>query len=141
MVAGRKEASAPASPMRSPKAGGGAPAARRTNLAVEPATSGRADPLVPGPVLAKLAHRHPEVARALQELAASGKVTGTRAGKISARVDPGVFAAAAQRFGLQESQVSEVVNASLAVAAAPDKFKEWFRAERDRIPDDFELAI
>ncbi len=46
-------------------------------------------------------------------LAAEGKVACARSAKISVRVDPGVLAAAAARFGMAESDVSDVVNASL----------------------------
>jgi hypothetical protein len=33
------------------------------------------------------------------------------------------------------------VNASLALAAAPDRFKTWLRETKDTLPDDFELAV
>ncbi len=89
----------------------------------------------------KLRLGHPEVQRALDQLAAEGKATGARSTKISARVDPGIFAAAAARLGLAEGDVSDVVNASLAVAAAPDRFKAWLRNSAGTLPDDFELAI
>jgi hypothetical protein len=89
----------------------------------------------------KLRLRHPEVQQALDQLAAEGKATGARSTKISARVDPGIFAAAAARLGLAEGDVSDVVNASLAVAAAPDRFKAWLRNSAGTLPDDFELAI
>ena len=82
-----------------------------------------------------------DVVRALEHLVASGQASGNRSLKISARVDPGVFAAAAQRFNLPEDQVSEVINAALAIVAKRDTFKEWWRAKRDPLPDDFELAI
>ncbi|HEY1935995.1 MAG TPA: hypothetical protein VGG99_28650 [Acetobacteraceae bacterium] len=81
------------------------------------------------------------VSRALAELAAAGKLTGQRSEKISARVDPGVMQAAAARLGLRRDDVSAVVNAALAVAAAPDRFKTWLRTTEDTLPDDFELAI
>ncbi len=90
---------------------------------------------------AMLAARDPAIGRALTALAAEGKVAGARSAKISVRVDPGVLAAAAARFGMAESDVSDVVNASLAVAAAPDRFKEWLRDPGEPLPDDFELAI
>jgi hypothetical protein len=89
---------------------------------------------------AKRKHRHPDIDRAFEALAAEGKLAGARSVKISARVDPGVLAAAAARFGLAESDVSDVVNASLAVAAAPDRFKAWWNDPGDPLPDDFQLA-
>jgi len=61
--------------------------------------------------------------------------------KISARIDEGVLAAAAQRLGLEGAQVSDVVNASLAMAAAPDRFKRWLRDPKGALSDDFELTI
>ncbi len=94
-----------------------------------------------GTAQARLEIRRPEVAQALKTLAADGKVTGSRSAKISARVDPAVFSAAADRLGLPESGVSDVVNAALAIAAAPDQFKAWWRDPGPKLPDDFELAI
>jgi hypothetical protein len=90
---------------------------------------------------AKFIQCSPEIGRAFATLAAEGKVAGARSAKISVRVDPGVLAAAAARFGIAGSNVSDVVNASLAIAAAPDRFKEWLRNGTDTLPDDFELAI
>jgi hypothetical protein len=89
----------------------------------------------------KLARRHPDVARALAELASANRIAGVRSEKISARVDPGVLGAAAERLGLDKRDVSEVVNASLAIAAAPDRFKAWLRNTGDSLPDDFKLAV
>jgi hypothetical protein len=91
--------------------------------------------------VAMLSARDPAIGRALTALAAEGKVAGARSAKISVRVDPGVLAAAAARFGMAKSDVSDVVNASLAVAAAPDRFKEWLRDPGETLPDDYELAI
>ena len=85
--------------------------------------------------------RNPEVDRALANLAQEGKVAGARSVKISARVDPGILAAAAARLGLQGTDISEVVNASLTLAASPDPFKAWWRDPGPPLPDDFELAI
>ena len=79
------------------------------------------------------------VTAALAELRLAGAVTGTRSQKISVRVDPGVMRAAAARLGL--TNPSDVVNASLAVAAAPDRFKAWWAEPRATLPDDFELAV
>lgn len=79
------------------------------------------------------------VAAALAELRLAGAVTGARSQKISVRVDPGVMRAAAARLGL--TNPSDVVNASLAVAAAPDRFKAWWAETHATLPDDFELAV
>lgn len=105
------------------------PAASGARAAAGKARSGRPAP------------RHPDVARALAELASANRVAGARSEKISARVDPGVLGAAAERLGLDKRDVSEVVNASLAVAAAPDRFKAWLRNTGDTLPEDFELAV
>jgi len=91
--------------------------------------------------LQKLARRHPEIARALAALTANGAAAGVRSGKISARVDPGILAAAAERLGFAPTEVSDVVNAALAIAAAPDSFKDWFRQGGKQLPEDFALAI
>jgi hypothetical protein len=90
---------------------------------------------------ARATRRNPEVGRALANLTQEGKVAGLRSVKISARVDPGILAAAAARFGLKETDISEVVNASLTLAASPDPFKAWLKNPGQRLPDDFELAI
>jgi hypothetical protein len=79
------------------------------------------------------------VAAALDELRLAGAVTGARSQRISVRVDPGVMGAAAARLGL--SNPSDVVNASLAVAAAPDRFKAWWAETHATLPEDFELAL
>jgi hypothetical protein len=67
--------------------------------------------------------RRPEIGRALAELARAGKLTGMNSEKISVRIDPGLRRAAAERLGLPEDQISQVINAALALAAAPDPFK------------------
>jgi hypothetical protein len=84
-------------------------------------------------------HRDQRVAAALADLRLAGAVTGARSQKISVRVDPGVMRAAGARLGL--TNPSDVVNASLAVAAAPDRFKAWWAETRATLPDDFELAV
>ncbi len=76
---------------------------------------------------------------ALAELRLAGAVTGARSQRISVRVDPGVMRAAAARLGL--TNPSDVVNASLAVAAAPDRFKGWWTEAPATLPNDFELAV
>ena len=118
-------------------------ASTATKAAANMVPQSRSDAAVPlaKASLVKLATRNPDVGRALNRLAAEGKLAGGRSGKISARVDPGIFAAAAAQLGLAESDVSDVVNASLAIAAAPDRFKAWLRDSGDALPEEFELAI
>jgi hypothetical protein len=79
------------------------------------------------------------VVAALAELRLAGTLTGARSQRISVRVDPGVMRAAAARLGL--TNPSDVVNASLAVTAAPDRFKAWWAEAEAALPDDFDLAI
>ncbi len=79
------------------------------------------------------------VAAALAEQRLAGAVTGTRSQRLSVRVDPGVMRAAGARLGL--TNPSDIVNASLAVAAAPDQFKAWWAETHATLPDDFELAV
>jgi len=76
---------------------------------------------------------------ALRKLADEGSATGVSSRKLSVRIDPGIMDAAARQLGL--TNPSDVVNASLALAAAPDRFKTWLRESRDTLPDDFELAV
>ncbi|HXY99873.1 MAG TPA: hypothetical protein VEI03_07715 [Stellaceae bacterium] len=76
---------------------------------------------------------------ALRKLLESGAATGVSSRKLSVRIDPGVMNAAAKQLGL--TNPSDVVNASLALAAAPDRFKIWLRETTDTLPDDFELAV
>jgi hypothetical protein len=76
---------------------------------------------------------------ALRKLADEGSATGLSSRKVSVRIDPGIMNAAAQQLGL--TNPSDVVNASLALAAAPDRFKTWLRETKDTLPDDFELAV
>lgn len=90
--------------------------------------------------LDRLAGRDPRIARALEELAIAGQLTGAQSERISVRVDPGVVTAAAARLGLDRGNISELVNAALALAAAPDRFKAWLRDTPDTLPDDFEAG-
>jgi hypothetical protein len=76
---------------------------------------------------------------ALATLAASGKLKGSRTERLSARVDPGLIKAARSKTGLNND--SALVNAALAVLAAPDDFGPWFAAQAGRLPKDFELEI
>jgi hypothetical protein len=76
---------------------------------------------------------------ALSTLAARGKLKGSRTERLSARVDPGLIEAARAKTGLGND--SELVNAALAVLAAPDDFGPWFAAQAGRLPKDFELEL
>jgi hypothetical protein len=76
---------------------------------------------------------------ALSALAASGKLKGARTARLSARIDPGLMQAARAKTGLNND--SELVNAALAVLAAPDDFGPWFAAQAGRLPKDFELEL
>jgi len=75
---------------------------------------------------------------ALRRLEAGGVLTG-QAGKVSARIDHGLLAAAARKVG--STNTTEVVQAALAAFVAPDPFVAWFLSGKDRLPDDFELAL
>jgi len=50
-----------------------------------------------------------------------------------------VFRLVAERFGTDNP--TEVVNAALALAAAPNRFRIWLATTNDRLPDDFELPV
>ncbi len=76
---------------------------------------------------------------ALLRLAASGKLEGSRSERVSVRVDPGLIKAARTKTGLKSD--SELVNAALAVLAAPDDFGPWFAAQAGRLAKDFELEL
>jgi hypothetical protein len=76
---------------------------------------------------------------ALSTLAASGKLKGARTARLSARIDPGLMQAARAKTGLNND--SELVNAALAVLAAPDDFGPWFAAQAGRLPKDFALEL
>lgn len=101
----------------------------------EQITRSGGESLVP---LRLLAHA-PEAMRAIARLAAAGVTSGARSRKLSVRVDPGAMDAAGENLGL--TNPSDVVNAALALAAAPDRFKVWWMETRDTLPDDFDLAV
>jgi hypothetical protein len=103
-------------------------AGRRTDHQRRRARHGAVDPVIS----AKLAF-------ALKTLAENGKLTGTRTRRVSARVDPGLVEAARIKTGLNND--SELINAALAVIAAPDDFGPWFAAQAGRLPKDFELEL
>ena len=66
-----------------------------------------------------------------------GKLAGARSRRLSARVDPGLIEAARQKTGIGND--SDLINAALAVIAAPDDFGPWFATQAGRLPPDFEL--
>jgi len=101
---------------------------RRTRHQSRRTPRGGADPVIS----AKLAF-------ALKALAENGKLTGIRTRRMSARVDPGLVEAARKKTGLNND--SELINAALAVIAAPDDFGPWFAAQAGRLPKDFELEL
>ena len=76
---------------------------------------------------------------ALSTLAASGKLRGAPTERLSARVDPGLIKAARTKTGLKNN--SDLINAALAVIAAPDDFGPWFATQAGRLPKDFELEL
>ena len=76
---------------------------------------------------------------ALAALAANGTLKGYRTERLSARVDPGLIEAARTKTGLNND--SELINAALAVLAAPDDFGPWFVTQAGRLPKDFELEL
>jgi hypothetical protein len=67
------------------------------------------------------------------------KLAGARSSRLSARVDPGLIEAARQKTGIEND--SDLINAALAVIAAPDDFGAWFAAQAGRLPPDFELDL
>jgi hypothetical protein len=76
---------------------------------------------------------------ALSTLADDGKLKGVRSERLSARVDPGLIKAARAKTGFRND--SDLVNAALAVIAAPDDFGPWFVSQAGRLPKDFELEL
>ncbi|MGA8613440.1 MAG: hypothetical protein WB760_17400 [Xanthobacteraceae bacterium] len=102
--------------------------ARRPKPRVALARTRRSDPITSA-----------RVQFALSTLAARGDLKGARTKRLSARVDPGLIKAARTKTGLNND--SELVNAALAVLAAPDDFGPWFAAQGGRLPKDFELEL
>jgi hypothetical protein len=79
------------------------------------------------------------VAFAIKSLTESGKLTGARSRRVSARLDPGLVEAARSKTGLKKD--SDLISAALAVIAAPDDFGPWFAAQAGRLAKDFELEL
>src|SRR5437016_2887897 len=76
---------------------------------------------------------------AIRRLTEDGALTGARTRRLSARVDPGLIEAARLKTGF--SNDSDLINAALAVIAAPDDFGTWFAAQADRLPKEFKLEL
>jgi len=114
-------------------------ATRRHGKASQPTVEGDMMRMFKSKAFASLIARDPTVARAVVFLTHQGVVTGIRSKKVSTRVDPGVMDAARKRLGLTND--ADVINASLAMAAAPDRFNAWLMESQDTVTDDFELAV
>ncbi|WP_275877967.1 hypothetical protein [Komagataeibacter oboediens] len=112
---------------------------RRHGKTSQPTVEGDMMRMFRSKAFASLIERDPTVARAVVFLTHQGVVTGVRSKKVSTRVDPGVMDAARKRLGLTND--ADVINASLAMAAAPDRFKAWLMESQDTVTDDFELAV
>ena len=95
-------------------------------------------PLHPPALAGGLGQGSAQASEALRQLAAAGVLSG-HAEKISARLDDGLLAAAARKFGTEN--VTQVLQAALAVFVAPDPFVAWFFSGDDKLPDDFEPAV
>jgi hypothetical protein len=77
------------------------------------------------------------LAFAVESLLTSGRLRGARTRRLSARVDPGLIEAARARSGITND--SDLVNAALAMMAAPDDFGAWLTSRAGTLPEDFEL--
>lgn len=95
-------------------------------------------PFHPSAPAGRLGPGSAQAAEALRQLAAAGVLSG-HAEKISARIDDGLLGAAARKLGTEN--ITQVLQAALAVFAAPDPFVTWFVSSNDRLPQDFEPAI
>src|SRR5689334_21655168 len=88
--------------------------------------SAAADPLTTG-----------RIAFAVESIAKSGRLQGARTRRLSARVDPGLIEAAKAATGIDND--SDLINAALAVIAAPDDFGAWLVSQAGTLPPDFEI--
>lgn len=80
-----------------------------------------------------------KVDMALMRLKVSGHLTGEPSQKLSVRVDPGLMSAAAERIGVENA--TDIVNTALALVASPDPFVQWLLTTKDRLPEEFEIAV
>ena len=58
---------------------------------------------------------------------------------MSARIDHGLPAATARKVG--PTSTTKAVQIALTAFVAPDPFVAWFLSGKDRLPDDYELAL
>lgn len=79
------------------------------------------------------------LAHALEALAKKGQLAGARTRRVSARVDPGLVEAARARTGIAND--SDLINAALALIAAPDDFGPWLVAQAGCLSAEFELGL
>jgi hypothetical protein len=100
----------------------------RRGTAKRAVTKGRVDPIVSA-----------KVRFAYKVLTEGRKLAGVRSSRLSARVDPGLIDAARRKTGIGND--SDLINAALAVIAAPDDFGAWFATQAGRLPPDFELDL
>lgn len=70
-------------------------------------------------------------------LAAARVGTGSRSRALSARVDPALLAAAARRLGT--TNVSDTINAGLALIAGTDTYGAWLLDQVGGLPPDLEV--
>ncbi len=75
----------------------------------------------------------------MRSLTDAGVLSGARTQRLSARVDPGLVAAARARTGIDSD--SELVHAALALLAAPDDFGAWLVSQAGRLPREFDAGI
>ena len=79
------------------------------------------------------------LAFAAETLAQAGRLSGARTQRLSARVDPGVIAAAREKTGITND--SDLVNAALSVLAASDDFEAWLVTQAGRLPNDYDTGL
>jgi hypothetical protein len=79
------------------------------------------------------------VQHALSTLAARGVLGKGASTKVSARLDPGLMAAARAKIGATSD--TELLTAALAIVAGDDDFGAWLVTRGDRLPADFELEF
>jgi hypothetical protein len=79
------------------------------------------------------------LAFAFKTLRENGLLAGARTKRLSARVDLGLIKAARIKTGLEN--YSDLINAALAVIAAPADFGPWFATQASRLSRDFEPEL